>query len=438
MVPSPKMPPKYNFFRGHPSPYLLPTREVLDATTSVYNRVIENEHCYDDVSNRHPLQYGLGLGNEEVRQAIADWNNRCFEMDVRSEANCINLTNGASYGVMNILAQTTSPHNGITRRAFLVTPTYFLINSTFIDAGFGGKLTGIEELSNGQLDLDEFASKLKYYDSLVEIKPPRPEDLEAIQHPSKMQKKVYRYVLYLTPTFSNPRGGTLTLSTRHKLIDLARKHDVLIICDDVYDVLNYTSEKLVPRLVYCDKQTLPDTEGYGNTVSNATFSKLAGPGLRVGWQETVSPKLVMQIHYGGANISGGAPSHTNSVIIGEMVKTGAMDDIVSKLCKVYSERALALKEAVEKYMPKGTRLDGGNGGYFVWITLPDGYNCRVICEMAAKQGLVLANGDHFEVVGDSRGWGAQTARLSISFLSKTAIVEGIKLWGDICKTYKQL
>ncbi|KAH3661494.1 hypothetical protein OGAPHI_006341 [Ogataea philodendri] len=431
------MPPKYNFFRGHPSAELLPAKQVLDATHTVYERVILDENHYDDVLNRHPLQYGCDLGNLEVRTAIADWNTRQFGLKVPSDPRCINMTNGASYGIMNILAQTTSPHNGLTRRAFLVTPTYFLINTTFIDAGFGGKLSGIEELEDGQIDLDEFARQLEYYDSLEEIRSPTEEDLKAIQHPKKLPKKIYRYVLYVTPTFSNPRGGTLTAETRYKLVELARKHDMLIICDDVYDLLDYTvpsteTPKLVPRIVYCDKETLTDPNSPGNTVSNATFSKLVGPGLRVGWQETVSPTLTKLIDQGGAHISGGSPAHTNSVIIGELIVSGEMDKIVTGLREAYTERSKALHEAVEKYMPKGTVVSGGDGGYFVWVTLPEEYDCRLSCEKAAEQGLLLANGDHFEVVGDSRGWGSRAARLSLSFLSQEAIVEGIKLWGQIC------
>ena len=77
-----------------------------------------------------------------------------------------------------------------------------------------------------------------------------------------------------------------------------------------------------------------------------------------------------------------------------------------------------------------------HGGYFVWITLPEGYDMEEIQKrLSAKYEVILANGSNFEVIGDPKGWGHRSARLSISFMEKEEIETGIKLFGSICKDY---
>lgn len=428
-----------NFFKGHPSFRLLPREAIIEATTQLLSPEVRD---FDDKNeDRHPLTYGPDEGSLWVRTAIADFNNTCFQLaeeKMKSKAEYINLTAGASYGVMNILQQTTLPHTGYTRQAFLVSPTYFLINETFIDSGFGGKLTAIEELGHGKIDLETLEKKIKYFDS---ISVDHPSDLDLITAPNS-SKKVYRYVIYLIPTYSNPGGQTYSLETRIKLIELARKHDMLIISDDVYDLLKYDDplDKLpcpLPRLTHLDRLSYENGEsGYGNTVSNATFSKLIAPGLRFGCQETVNRNLAWQLSQGGANVSGGTPSQLNSMIVGTLLNSGKATEVIGNLRKEYLLRSTTLYEAIKKYLPRDTKYDMQLGGYFSWCTLPEGYNCKEIQdELEKRYNVILANGSSFEVIGDEKNWGQRSVRLSISFLESQDIEKGIKLWGSICEEY---
>ncbi|VEU20508.1 DEKNAAC101294 [Brettanomyces naardenensis] len=393
---------------------------------------------YDGKTNTHPLDYGTDPGNLEVRKLIAGWNDRNFGLTSPSDPDCLNLTSGASVGLTNILQQFTSPQNDLTRRAFFVSPTYFLINSIFIDGGFGGKLSAVVEEEDGQIDIPKFEKQIQYYES-IEPKPKdtiTEEDIKAIFDPSRPVKKIFRYVLYVVPTFSNPKGGSLNMKTRLALIELARKYHILIVCDDVYDLLDYregSNLQHYKRLVYLDRETLPEGEVYGNVISNATFSKLVGPGLRAGYQESATPKLAFLLSQGGASRSGGSPSQLNTIIIGDIIRTGEIDTIISALVKEYSARAKVLKQSIRKYLPKGTKFSAFEGGYFGWVVLPDLYDLKKISNECLKRGVVLATGDNFEVTGDRKGWGSHGVRLSLSFLSPGEIEEGIKIWGDVCK-----
>lgn len=156
--------------------------------------------------------------------------------------------------------------------------TYHLSFATLRDVGFTfaadateaepGDVEGIEEDADG-LNVDVLASRLSALDSKASPRPPAREDK-------------FRYLLYLVPTFSNPTGTVLSAARRQRLIELAIQHDILIVCDDVYEYLAYTDDDArVPPMAVFDRE-------YGNgrnVLSNGSFSKILGPGVRCGWLE---------------------------------------------------------------------------------------------------------------------------------------------------------
>lgn len=126
--------------------------------------------------------------------------------------------------------------------------------------------------------------------------------------PQRERAKVYKHVLYCVPAFSNPSSRTMSLRRRRELVQLAREFDMLIVCDDVYDMLQWPTNceeshganletqlqameaAHIPRLVDVDRELdggaeRAEADGFGNAISNMTISKIAGPGLRVGWCE---------------------------------------------------------------------------------------------------------------------------------------------------------
>lgn len=431
---------EYNFFKGHPSNDLLPRQAILEASQQL---LAPEEREYDkDPQNRHPLTYGTDEGAIWVRESIANYlNDNIFGYGINSPRRVmpehLNLNSGASYGVLSILLHTTLAQNGYTRQAFIITPTYFLINNCFIDAGFANKMTAIEEKGADSIDLLTLENTLERLES--EAKNDSEDDLKCIQNPSiNLTKKIYRYVLYLVPTFANPSGSTYGIETRKQLIEIARKYDMLIIADDVYDMLSYKESKTVmPRMVHMDRETLRNAANdYGNVISNATFSKIIAPGLRFGYHETPTSRLALQLARGGANASGGTPSQLNSMIVGTMILNGSASRILEHLREIYGHRAHVLRRSIIKWLPNKTICSTIEGGYFAWIRLPYGYDANVLADMfKEKHQGIAAKGSEFEVVGDEKGWINHCVRLSISYLEANKIEEGIKLWGQLIKEY---
>lgn len=435
-----------SLFAGHPTPDLLPAREISEAATTVLARLAQDPFQYvGDADNRHPLSYGTDRGNLTVRREVAGWLDLVYPRSSSADPDTINLTAGSLYGAMNILAQCTHPASGATRQAFVITPTYFLINLLLLDAGFGGKISAVEELAGGEIDFAGLEARLEQLeaDPAANERFPVPvmlEHIPAIFDPSRPLQRIYRYVMYLVPSFLNPKGGLYPESTRRRLVALAQKYDILLLSDDVYDLLDYrllpdTLPDLPPRLVLIDRETCaPD--GFGHTISNGSFSKLLGPGLRVGWQELATPRLTLQLSQGGAHHLGGLPAQLNLEIVGEMIRSGVLAKVVRQLRTVYSARARTMLRAIREHLPSDTEVLGGAGGYFMWVRVPNVDMPAVVRESQAR-GVVLAGGENFEVTGNPRGWGQLCVRVCVLLLTEEQIQTAIEVFGKLVAHVQQ-
>ncbi|EPS42048.1 hypothetical protein H072_4006 [Dactylellina haptotyla CBS 200.50] len=443
---------RIDFMRGHPSTELLATAEMLAAANSVLADPYLPQDSYDQ--DRHPLHYGPDLGNISFRRDVGIWSARRYGLKEPIPPENINLTSGASNGLAKALELFTNPIGGYTRRAFIVTPVYFLACPVFQDFGFSNLMTSISMEENGtSLNFEDLISHLED----DKTAPPQPfVSLNDGMDPIKtvQGKHLYRYVLYCVPTYSNPTGTTLSLAARTRLVELARKYDILLISDDVYDFLGYNGETPIKRLVTIDKEMGVSDTDKGHTISNSSFSKLIGPGVRCGWIESVSPVLAAEMGKSGANHSGGAPCQFTSTLVQRLLEpdkpsasgTGkpVIDEVIEKISGAYKERVGVLLNAIEKYWPKGTQVQGGDGGYFVWISLPEGFNAREIAKASLERGVIVGGGDGFEVPVNSvtgkrnfRDWGAKYMRLSISYLSTDVMEHGIKNLGETIQSWKQ-
>lgn len=429
-----------NFLKGHPSHSLLPRTQIAKAYEKV---LLRNDYTpYEtDPFNQHPLSYGTDPGNLDVRNTIARWNDTSFDRRTTPlDPDCLNLTGGASYGFINILNLATDVASGYTKRAFIVSPCYYLINGAFVDAGFEGKITAIEEMPQNDgydVDLDALEHELKQYSTGLDPLDSQTGIFE--DSCGRGLSKIYRFVIYIVPTFSNPGGLTYSVKTRTRLLELAREYDMLVVSDDVYELLDYREDTAtpVPRVVYLDRDSKAVTQ-FGNSVSNGTFSKLIAPGLRCGWQETATPMLAQQLSRTGANKSGGTPGQLATFVVRELIESDELDAIIANFKKHYKARARKLIEC-KKYLPPQTQLYGGDGGYFFWVNLPDSDPAfdhrKIVKVLKEKYKITLAPGESFEVHGDPKGWGRHSVRLSISLLSEQQIEDGIKRWAEVLREH---
>ncbi|KAJ8100593.1 pyridoxal phosphate-dependent transferase [Lipomyces tetrasporus] len=423
---------RINLVRGWPAPDLLPVHHLSAAA----QRVLSDPSIYEPA-----LQYGDDLGYRPLREALSDWLSTHYNVSRDPDRICI--SGGASQNIACILQSFTDP--AYTRAIWMVAPCYHLACTIFRDAGFEGRIRGFSEDEEG-IDLVELEEGIKKVD----------EQQQAVTSPKLFKDagqyhKFYRHVVYVVPTSANPSGKTMSLRRRKDLVTLARKYDALVICDDVYDFLQWplhgSAENLerpemrLPRLCDIDLgmgQAPEDTRGFGYAVSNGSFSKIAGPGIRTGWLEG-SKAFSFGLSQTGSTMSGGSPSQFCASILAELLQTGNLQTHLSKiirptlqrrhrlLMEAFHERLAPLGvECRESSLPNGTSY----GGYFVWLTLPKDMPSRLVAEVALhKENLIVGNGAMFEVHGNNNGKHHnfnRHIRLTFAYVSEDELVEGVQ------------
>ncbi|TGZ81340.1 PLP-dependent transferase [Ascodesmis nigricans] len=456
MTDPPSPSPPIDLLRGHPRTSLLPVSPLLTATTSTLTSPLPTDSY---AASRHPLHYGPDLGNWDVRVEIAGWVREMYGLDKAEEiaAERVCLTSGASYALGEVLRQCTSPVTGYTRRAFVVTPTYYLVGRVLEDAGFADKMTAVRSLPGGTID---FGFLEKELERLEKISPEvsLEEGLRPYLRPGvKMDaKRIYRHILYCVPTYSNPTGETFSLATRHRLLSLARKYDILIVSDDVYDFLGNVGDgsavdgegRLLPRLVTLDARDC-DKTGAGNTVSNCSFSKLLGPGLRCGWIESATGKIARIVGEGGANHSGGAPSHFASTLLLPLLRpsltppqTRLITPLIHRFRLAYTSTSHTALRAIRTHLPPSTRISGGKGGFFIWLEFPPEIDARGVVKVAREMenGVIVGSGDMSECMGGDRNWcnwGRSCVRISVAYQDEEGVEEGVRRLGEAVRRWRE-
>ena len=132
--------------------------------------------------------------------------------------------------------------------------------------------------------------------------------------------------------------------------------------------------------------------------------------------ETAAPKLVDQLSITGSNRSGGTPNQLSTLVVADLIKTGTIDEIITKFKNVYKERVAVLKRVLPSTCHKTHKYMAVTEDTLFVVT--PSANCFDVVAKLAKRNVVLAGGEHFEVTGDKRNWGQHCVRLSISYLTK--------------------
>ncbi|KAJ5460375.1 uncharacterized protein N7458_001927 [Penicillium daleae] len=388
-----------DLFKGWPSPELIPVDALKEATVRA-------------LSNKVVSDAGFGYGPDEgyapLRENIAQWLTQFYGPRETITSSRICITGGASQNLASILQVFTDPLQ--TKMIWLVEPTYHLVFRSFEDAGFYGRMRGIPEDESG---MDVFALQRALEE--FTLSGDTDSDESYVGKPARSYRKSYKHIIYCVPSFSNPSGTTMTRSRREALVRVARRFDALVICDDVYDFLvwNKTSNSQpigtsLQRLVDIDR-ILDDgpLDSFGNVVSNGSFSKLLGPGCRVGWAEG-SEAFIYGLSQAGQTKSGGAPSQLMSTFVNDLMETNTLQQHISTKLVSEGRRRYSLMVSIirKRLTPLGVTFSPDPeratliGGYYVWVKLPVLLDADQVCQKALEtQNLDLGNGSLFAVPG---------------------------------------
>ncbi len=217
-------------------------------------------------------------------------------------------------------------------------------------------------------------------------------------------------LIYTVPSYHNPLGITQPQQRRHELLNVARESGLLILEDDPYCLLGFDGQ--VPRAIRADD---PD-----NVVYLGSFSKTIAAGLRVGWAlapHGVREKLVL-----ASESAVLCPAAFSQVTVTEYLASTAWMDQVRVFRELYRQRRDALLGALEQLMPPGTHWTRPDGGFFSWVTLPEGLDTNAMLPRAIAGRVAYVPGTGFYVDGQ----GSDTMRLSYCLPEPDRIREGVR------------
>jgi len=247
-----------------------------------------------------------------------------------------------------------------------------------------------------------------------------PEALEETIRRLKLAGRAIKF-LYTIPNFQNPAGVTLTLERRQRIAEICMREHVLILEDNPYGLLGFHSDPL-PAI----HSFSPEGVVYLGSVS-----KMFAPGMRIGWAlapHAIRAKLILASE--AAILSPG--------MFGQMFLSSYLNNYdwygqVKVYRAMYAERCKAMLDALDEYMPECSWTKP-LGGFYTWVTLPEGLNARSMLPRAVKAQVAYVSGTAFYY--DGRG--TDHMRLSFCYPEPDRIREGVRRLAGVVNAEKQL
>ncbi|WP_433266894.1 PLP-dependent aminotransferase family protein [Actinosynnema sp. CS-041913] len=228
--------------------------------------------------------------------------------------------------------------------------------------------------------------------------------------------------LYTIPNFHNPAGVTLAVRRRAEVLDICRAHGILVVEDNPYGLLGFDGVTY-PAL----RSTDPD-----NVVYLGSFSKTFAAGLRVGW--VLAPHAVREKLVLAAESATLCPPTLNQLIVSRYLSTHDWKGQVKTYREAYRERRDAAISALEQHMPAGSTWNKPNGGFYVWLTVPEGIDTKAMLPRAITQRVAYASGTGFY----ADGLGSRQLRISYCYPTPERIREGVRRLADVIKDELEL
>ena len=361
----------YSFAGGYPSADTFPLESIRQTITEVIEKY-----------GAKAFQYGATQGVPELREAVAK------RYDVPVER--VQITSSSQQGIDVCTRVLVNPGDVILTSS----PSY---------------LGALQSFRSYRADIRGVAHK----EDLTEFK----ASYEAVISQVLGEGKKIKF-LYMIPDFQNPSGESLTLEERQMLVELAEKHDFLIVEDSPYRELRYEGEH-IPTMYSLS----PD-----RVIHLGSFSKIFAPGFRLGWA-IAHPEILDKIYVCKQSLDL-CPPIMDQYVAAEFLASGRLDENLVKSVALYKGKRDLLLSLLQEHMPQGVKWTHPEGGLFLFLTMPEGFEAVKFYDRALDAGVAYVAGEFFHPDGSCKN----TMRLNFSFMTEDKIRAGIKLLADLLKT----
>jgi len=353
---------------GMPDPITFPVEEIKEICTQILTK-----------DSARALQYSSTEGLLKLRKFLFQWLN----MDGKKyTTDNIIITSGSQQGLDLVSKALFDPGDIV----IVELPSYLAALNVF--RSYGAEMIGIP--------MDNEGMQMKSLE----------DTLEKITSKGKKVK-----FIYTISNFQNPAGITMSLARRKKILEIAQKYDFFILEDNPYDKIRFEGEP-IPSIFSFDQE--------GRVINLGTFSKILCPGLRLAWvsgNEEVIEKIAIL-----KQATDLCTTMFNQLIASEYCDQGYIDKNIEANISIYKDKRDIMLQSLEKYFPEETSWTKPNGGFFVFVTLPEYIDTDEMFSDAIKEKVAYVSGSSFYADGK----GKNTMRLSFCYPSKEDIEEGIK------------
>jgi 2-aminoadipate transaminase len=367
MLPAAAPPGNIAFDSGHAFPGVLPDLSVEAATALAMYRA-------------ETLQYAPRTGLPELRAWIAQY---MTSDGAPVSAEDILVTNGAKHALELVCRLLLDEGDAVVMTA----PTYF--SAIPIIRSYGATFIEVRQDHAG-LDVDDLAGIL---DQRRRDGKPRPK------------------FIYDVPDFHNPTGVTMPVDRRAALLDLAAAHGIAVVEDSPYRKVRFEGAS-VPSLKALDHRDI--------VLQLGTFSKLMAPGLRVGWV-AASPALVARMAQLKTD-AGSCPLTQRTIL--EFCAKGRLTQHIARVQERYRANRDRMVAAVRRDLPD-VSFGMPHGGYYLWLTFPNGVDADELAACANRIGVTVISGSRFFARADARH-PRNHLRVAYSHADEQEIDEGVR------------
>lgn len=358
---------------GMPDPVTFPVDTIKKICVEVLNR-----------DSARALQYSSTEGLLKLREFLSDWLNLNTK---KYTADNIVITSGSQQDLDLVSKALLDPGDIV----IVELPSYLAALNVF--KSYGGEMVGIPMDAEG-MQMDHLENSL-----------------EQIKKEGKKAK-----FIYTISNFQNPAGVTMSLTRRKKILEIARKYNLYILEDNPYDKIRFEG-KPIPSIFSFDEE--------GRVINLGTFSKILCPGLRLAWL-TGNEEIIEKIVILKQAVDLCTPIF-NQMIASEYCEQGYIDKNIESNVLIYKQKRDIMLQSLEKYFPKDTSWTKPDGGFFVFVTLPEYINTDEMFYDAIKEKVAYVGGSSFYANGE----GKNTLRLSFCYAGIEDIEEGIKRLGKV-------
>ncbi|KAL7543253.1 hypothetical protein ACHAXR_012552 [Thalassiosira sp. AJA248-18] len=390
---------RYDLYRGHPNMNMLPHSEMK----SIMSDFLQEDERGD--SWRKYLNYGANAGDERFRLALRSFlDRRTRDDDIggssHEEPNYTDgsakqdtcerelfITGGVSHGLELLCATLTKPGDEV----WVERPTYFLAPNIFASHDLAVKpLPMVSDKTEvdadgciGRVDIDRMVEQVEN---------------DGIPAPK---------MIYIIPSYHNPTGTSYSVKERRKLASFALRHNVLLVADEVYHLLDWeqqsdeqptlkdtnteVSSRRPAGIVHFNSMSYngsdetvltpnadrsEDKNELGCCISVSSFTKIWAPGVRLGWIDAPSFIIDRLKQYGYIDSQGGV-AHFMGRIMAHAIESNLLDNYLDKLKVEYAERYRLVCNLLKEESRIAISHNSAcmrQGGYFIWVEFPSGVN----------------------------------------------------------------